>query len=196
MTESAGTYESPGGKSLALHQFGPAGRPKVAVLYTRRRTRSSTRWCDRPSSTEPPEQSWPAAGESWQLWPSRSLTERSFKSMHLSTPSDSRLSTRRCLGPDGVMAMTGGRDSWLRLAEKYLFNPGSVACRAAVTATSGSMMSRRSPRNVIVVIKPPGRFAPHCVSLPIGRAYRSMVTTQLSSGVSLRVFTEREGEGS
>ena len=36
----------------------------------------------------------------------------------------------------------------------------------------------------------------HCESLPIGPEYRSVVTPRLRSGVSLRVLTEREGEGS
>ena len=59
------------------------------------------------------------------------------------------------------------------------------------------MMSCRSPRNVIVVIKPPRRFAPSRQSLPIGRDYRSAGWSDRGpSGVSLRVFIEREGEGS
>ena len=35
-----------------------------------------------------------------------------------------------------------------------------------------------------------------CERLPIGCAYRSAATLRLRSGVSLRVFIEREGEGS
>ena len=73
-------------------------RSLFAVLmlspHTRRRTRSSTRWCDRPSSTEPPGQSWPLAAESWRSWPSPSPTERSSRLTHWSTQSDSRPSAR------------------------------------------------------------------------------------------------------
>ena len=39
------------------------------------------------------------------------------------------------------------------------------------------------------------RFARHCESQPIGREYLRVAILRLHSGVSLRVFTEREGEG-
>ena len=39
-------------------------------------------------------------------------------------------------------------------------------------------------------------MASHYESLPIGSGYRSVATLRLRSGVSLRVFIEREGEGS
>ncbi len=39
-------------------------------------------------------------------------------------------------------------------------------------------------------------FAAHYESLPIGPGYRSVDTPQLGTSVSLRVFIEREGEGS
>jgi hypothetical protein len=58
------------------------------------------------------------------------------------------------------------------------------------------MMSWRSPKNVIVANRATERFAQHCESLPIGREYRSVVTTQLRSGVTLRDLIEREREGS
>ena len=57
-------------------------------------------------------------------------------------------------------------------------------------------MSCRSPRNVIVVNKERAPFDAHYESLPIGPGYRSVVTPQLRSGVSLRVFIVREAEGS
>jgi len=50
--------------------------------------------------------------------------------------------------------------------------------------------------NVIVVNKERALIAAHCDSLPMGRGYRPMATLQLRSGVSLRVFIEREPEGS
>jgi len=57
-------------------------------------------------------------------------------------------------------------------------------------------MTGRSPMNVIVVNKERALIAAHCDSLPMGRGYRPMATLQLRSGVSLRVFIEREPEGS
>lgn len=60
----------------------------------------------------------------------------------------------------------------------------------------GSMMSCCSPRNVIVINREQAPFAAYGENLPIGREYRSAITPRLRSGVSLRVFTEREGEGS
>ena len=57
-------------------------------------------------------------------------------------------------------------------------------------------MSARSPRNVIVANRERAPFGAHYESLPIGLGYRSVATLRLRSGVSLRVFTEREGEGS
>jgi hypothetical protein len=58
-------------------------------------------------------------------------------------------------------------------------------------------MAVRWPRNVIVANGNMRRSVrPRCESLPIGREYRSADCRQgLCSGVSLRVFTEREGEG-
>jgi hypothetical protein len=58
------------------------------------------------------------------------------------------------------------------------------------------MTSGRSPKNVIVVNRATERFAAHYESLPIGPGYRSVVTTQLRSGVTLRDLIEREREGS
>jgi hypothetical protein len=49
---------------------------------------------------------------------------------------------------------------------------------------------------VIAVNREQALFAARCEGTPIGPEYRSMVTSRLRSGVSLRVFTEREGEGS
>jgi len=57
-------------------------------------------------------------------------------------------------------------------------------------------MSARWPRNVIVVKREPAPIAPRCESLLIRQEHRSVATLRLRSGVSLRVFTEREGEGS
>jgi hypothetical protein len=58
-------------------------------------------------------------------------------------------------------------------------------------------MSCCSPRNVIVVKGERAPFAAQCESLPIGREHRFVGTPhRLSSSVSLRVFTVREGEGS
>jgi hypothetical protein len=54
----------------------------------------------------------------------------------------------------------------------------------------------RSPRNVILTKRERAPFATHQESLPIGPEYRSVVTTQLRSGVTLRDLIEREGEGS
>jgi hypothetical protein len=67
---------------------------------------------------------------------------------------------------------------------------------ATSTAASGSKMSCRSPRNVIVVKGERAPFAAHYESLPIGREYRSVATLRLHSGVTLRDLIEREGEGS
>ena len=66
----------------------------------------------------------------------------------------------------------------------------------AGSAASGSVMSRCSPRNVIVAKRTRAPFAAHEESLPIGREYRSVGTPQLRSGVTLRDLIEREGEGS
>jgi hypothetical protein len=57
-------------------------------------------------------------------------------------------------------------------------------------------MSCRSPTNVIVVNRERAPFAAHFESLPIGPEYRSVVTHQLHSGVTLRDLIEREVEGS
>ena len=57
-------------------------------------------------------------------------------------------------------------------------------------------MSCCSPRNVIVANVERAPFAAHYERLPIGPEYRSVATPRLCSSVSLRVFIEREGEGS
>jgi hypothetical protein len=69
-------------------------------------------------------------------------------------------------------------------------------CPATRFAALGSTMSPCSPRNVIVAQVERAPFAAHCKCLPIGREYRPVVPPQLRSGVSLRVFMERKGEGS
>ena len=57
-------------------------------------------------------------------------------------------------------------------------------------------MTCRSPMNVIVVKREQAPFAAHFESLPIGPEYRSVVTHQLDSVVTLRDLIEREVEGS
>ena len=57
-------------------------------------------------------------------------------------------------------------------------------------------MSAGWPRNVILAKRERPPFAAHYESPPIGREFRSVATLRLRSGVSLRVFIEREGEGS
>jgi hypothetical protein len=58
-------------------------------------------------------------------------------------------------------------------------------------------MSHCSPRNVIVAKRERGPLTSRCESLPIGRDSRSAGRSDRGpSGVSLRVFIEREGEGS
>jgi hypothetical protein len=57
------------------------------------------------------------------------------------------------------------------------------------------VVSKSSPRNVIVANREQGPFAVHFESLPIGPEYRSVVTHQLHSGVTLRDLIERKGEG-
>ena len=57
-------------------------------------------------------------------------------------------------------------------------------------------MSAGWPRNVILAKRERPPFAAHYESPPIGREFRSVATLRLRSGVSLRVFTEREGKGS
>jgi hypothetical protein len=59
----------------------------------------------------------------------------------------------------------------------------------------GSVVSNCSPRNVIVANREQAPFAVHFESLPIGPEYRSVVTHQLHSGVTLRDLIERKGEG-
>jgi hypothetical protein len=44
---------------------------------------------------------------------------------------------------------------------------------------------------IVIIVGAKERFAQHCERLPIG-----MATLRLRSGMSLRVFTVREGEGS
>ncbi len=57
-------------------------------------------------------------------------------------------------------------------------------------------MSACSPRNVIVA-KGTRAIGSHCESLPIGDEYRfADGPAKACPGVSLRVFIEREGEGS
>lgn len=57
-------------------------------------------------------------------------------------------------------------------------------------------MSCCSPRSVIVVQMERVPFVAHSEHLPFGREYRSVAALRLRSDVSLRVFIEREGEGS
>ena len=61
--------------------------------------------------------------------------------------------------------------------------------------SGGSVVSNSSPRNVIVNYREQAPFAVHFESLPIGPEYRSVVTHQLHSGVTLRDLIERKGEG-
>jgi hypothetical protein len=59
-----------------------------------------------------------------------------------------------------------------------------------------SKMSRRSPRNMIVVVnREQAPFAAHFQSLPREPEHRSLVTHQLCSGVILCDLIERKGEG-
>jgi hypothetical protein len=60
---------------------------------------------------------------------------------------------------------------------------------ATSTAASGSIMSSRSPRNVIVAPVERVPFAAHYEPLPIGREYRFLDAVQLCSGVTLRDLT-------
>ena len=72
-----------------------------------------------------------------------------------------------------------------------------MTSRREVPAAAGSKMTCRSPRNVIHAKRERAPFAAHYESLPIGPAYRSANgRDQGRSGVSLRVFIEREGDGS
>ena len=57
-------------------------------------------------------------------------------------------------------------------------------------------MSAGWPRNVIVAKRDAAPLASRCENPPIGDEYRSVARLRLCSGVSLRVFIEREGEGS
>ena len=64
-------------------------------------------------------------------------------------------------------------------------------------AASGPMMSAGWPRNVIVAKRDAAPLAPRYESLPIGEEYRFVnVPAKSDPSVSLRVFTERQGEGS
>ncbi len=72
----------------------------------------------------------------------------------------------------------------------------SVVCPATGTVASGPVMSARSPKSVIIDEVERAPFVAQDESLPIGRECRSVATLGLCSGVSLRVFIEREGEGS
>ena len=97
-------------------------------------------------------------------------------------------------GPAGDLAGVTRQDvHWLTAADRT-----STFRRLQATRTGGfgSVMSRRWPRNVIVVIKATERFAGRCERLPLGPGYRSVVTLLRRSGVSLHVFTVREREGS
>ena len=66
---------------------------------------------------------------------------------------------------------------------------------ATSTAASGSTMTRCSPRNVLAVNRKQALFAAQCEGPAIAPGYRPMAVLRLRSGVSLRVFIEREGEG-
>ena len=57
-------------------------------------------------------------------------------------------------------------------------------------------MTCRSPGNVILAKPERAPFAAHYLSPRIGPGCRRVLTLELRSGVSLRVFTVREGEGS
>jgi hypothetical protein len=57
-------------------------------------------------------------------------------------------------------------------------------------------MSAGWPRNVIVAKKDAAPLASGCENPPIGDEHRSVDKLRLTSGVSLRVFTEMKGEGS
>ena len=57
-------------------------------------------------------------------------------------------------------------------------------------------MSSRSPRNVIVDEGREHHSLGIARALPNGVTYQSVATLRLRSGVSLRVFIERKGEGS
>ena len=56
-------------------------------------------------------------------------------------------------------------------------------------------MSARSPRNVIVAKGNERHSLRIPRALPNGCAFRSVVSLRLGSGVSLRVFIERDREG-
>jgi len=57
-------------------------------------------------------------------------------------------------------------------------------------------MSRCSSRAVIISQVERAPFAAHCERLPIEPGYRSVVTLELCSGVTLRDLIDREEEGS
>jgi hypothetical protein len=72
----------------------------------------------------------------------------------------------------------------------------SVVRRQPAPDASGWLMSRRSPKNVIVVNGAPKQFARACESLLIGPDYRSVKRSDRGfSRVTLRDLIEREREG-
>ena len=93
--------------------------------------------------------------------------------------------TRYMAHPDGYRARQTGD----------LFGSGR---RATATGTyrrrlGGSVVSNRSPRNVIVANCEQAPFAVHFESPPVGPEVRSVVTHHFHSGVTLRDLIEREG---
>jgi hypothetical protein len=64
------------------------------------------------------------------------------------------------------------------------------------TAATGSKMSWHSPRNVIFAKRERAPFASHLERLLAGPEYRSVVSQQLYSGVTLRDLVERGQERS
>ena len=82
------------------------------------------------------------------------------------------------------------------MRESYVEGVATLWPRQAAAA-SGPMMSARSPKNVIVVIRETERFARRCESLPPESDDRSLKRPDSSLyGVTLRDLIEREGEGS
>jgi len=96
-----------------------------------------------------------------------------------------------------VGGLCGSDPTLLRLADGGQ-NIGilSSARQQAPRRIRGQMMSWRSPKDVIVANRVTERFAQQCESMSVGRGYRSVPTLRLRSGVTLRDFIEREGEGS
>jgi hypothetical protein len=67
-----------------------------------------------------------------------------------------------------VVASPGSSSTWRTKRWQSVFH------LAARTAASGSKMSCRSPRNVIVLNREQSPFAAHYESLPIGAGYREV----------------------